>query len=329
MNSSNEKQQRDVVLVVGSTGSLGKPLVSKLRQRDVSIRLLGRSKDCLVRAGLEESHNLDLVFCHDVTNRSSFLDEWFQDVHTVVCLARPRGLTSNDHATFEGLIANLSKCVCENQVPSMKMLGVPYLDQWLFEKIPSVKAIERAELTAKKIFDSSGHSSSLTIFRLAEMSEIGHMMEIANMTRLWISIHGYNPRVRPISADDFGEYGAEWVTSVDNTRSEFCIDGPQDITHTELGRSISQALGKRLFFLAIPLWIFQVLIQILHAKILILPGLEGIENVLILLGLGMTGNATSENHEITGKDRLDDFLFQHALAQDLSYVHDRIRTPHR
>ena len=50
---------RDTVLVIGSTGSLGKPIV-ELHRRGVKVRLLGRSHDSFVKAGYSEN-DFDII----------------------------------------------------------------------------------------------------------------------------------------------------------------------------------------------------------------------------------------------------------------------------
>ena len=134
--------ERKMVLVVGATGSLGSALVPQLEQSGIPLRILGRSRESFVKAGLTSHKDLDLVVCTDVTKRDEFRDEWFVDVKAVVCVARPRVGKCGDREAYKSLIHNLSDAVCDNGVPHMLLLSVPYLDRFLFGLTPTDRSCE-------------------------------------------------------------------------------------------------------------------------------------------------------------------------------------------
>lgn len=143
---------RDTVLVVGSTGSLGRPIVEKLLQMHrYKVRLLARSRESLEKAGyinryngMPESEDLEYVVCNDVTDRSQFLDEWFVDIISVICVARPRSL-QHDAKDFVPMVKNLCDAVCSNKVPRLMLHGMPYIRDSPFKvESPTMKIIQEA-----------------------------------------------------------------------------------------------------------------------------------------------------------------------------------------
>jgi hypothetical protein len=107
------------------------PLFHKSIKSGIPLRILGRSRESF-KAGLTSHKGLALMVCTDVTNRGEFRDEWFLDVKAVVCVARPRAGKHGDQEAYMSLIQNLSDEVCDNGVPHMLLLSIPYLDRLLF-----------------------------------------------------------------------------------------------------------------------------------------------------------------------------------------------------
>ena len=184
MKNNRDTVNRDTVLIVGSTGSLGRPIVEKLLQMHrYKVRLLARSRDSLERAGyinrcngMPVSENLEYVVCNDVTDRSQFLDEWFADITSVICVARPRSL-QHDAKDFVPMVNNLCEAVCSNGVPRLMLHGMPYVGESPFNvESPTMKIIQEAETKAREcIYSSSSQTSLLSISRMCELSEIGHI----------------------------------------------------------------------------------------------------------------------------------------------------------
>lgn len=188
MKNNRDTVNRDTVLIVGSTGSLGRPIVEKLLQMHrYKVRLLARSRESLERAGyinryngMPVSENLEYAVCNDVTDRSQFLDEWFASVKCVICVARPRSL-QHDAKYFAPMVNNLCEAVCSNGVPRLLLHGMPYIGESPFNvESPTMKIIQEAETEARECINinfSSSSPSLLSISRLCELSEIGHIQE--------------------------------------------------------------------------------------------------------------------------------------------------------
>jgi hypothetical protein len=180
--------KRDKVLIVGSTGSLGQPIVSELIGRGVQVRLMGRSQDSFVKAGylrnvgdegFSPSIDADIVVCHDVTRLGACKDEWFQDVCFVICVARPRSLQEGDDATYCETIVNLCNAAKSNNVPRMLLHGIPFVESDIISPSPTMSLLRKAEKSARDVLEES--STSLTVSRICEHTEILHLLEAVEM----------------------------------------------------------------------------------------------------------------------------------------------------
>lgn len=189
---------RDTVLVVGSTGSLGKPIVSELHRRGVKVRLLGRSHDSFVKAGYSEN-DFDIIIS-DLTKPMHDASYYFRDVSSVICVARPRSLKGGDDISYFPMVENLCSAVIENRVPRLLLHGMPYLENNQFGESQTMKIIKDTEQSARNRFESSSASSSLTltISRICEMSEIGHLMESVSMLGFFPCACGYQSSVASV-----------------------------------------------------------------------------------------------------------------------------------
>lgn len=300
-----------MVLVVGATGSLGTALVPELERRGIHLRILGRSRESFVKAGLTEKKDLSLVVCADVTDRDAFQDEWFLDVQAVVCVARPRAGKTGDREAYVSLIQNWSDAACTNGVQHMLLLSIPYLDQYLFGMIPTLEAVQSAAMSARERFDSAS-DSQLSIVRIAEFSEIGILFDMVLKTRVWPCMMGYNPCVQPISASDFSAAVASLL--IDQSviwKPEFLWGGPEVFTWQQLGHLTEDTIGKHLFFVYIPVILWQLWIQMFLFTGILFPLFNKLAVVLKMFGMIMAANATSERHEKIGKDMVEGYLQEH------------------
>jgi len=278
----------------------------------------------------------ELIVCDNVLDHSAFLQEWFADVKLVVCLARPRSLLAGDYLVFEKTMLNLFHAVCEYQVPHLIMVSHPYVSSFPFGKTPHTKVRMRLEEAARELFNQSSNSRRLTIARITEMSEIGHLFEIAKMLHVWPCLRGYNPRLQPISAHDFAmAITTNYVLGDDSDThnetepkfKEILIGGPKVYRFRDIGRVASAAIGKRLPVIPVPVVLVRLLLTALRFLKLFWSRVEGIETVLVLAGTAMAGDSVSEIHKSFGSERLEDYLFDLAAKGDATFVHERIKTP--
>jgi hypothetical protein len=196
------------------------------------------------------------MVCTDVTNRGEFRDEWFLDVKAVVCVARPRAGKHGDQEAYMSLIQNLSDAVCDNGVPHMLLLSIPYLDRLLFGSPVASQAMQASQLMSVLKRFVAAEDSKLSIVRIAELSEIGILLDTFRKSRVWPRIIGYNHCVQPISAGDFATAVANLLIQEPihvDWRSKFLWGGPHVYTWRQVGSLIQDAIGKGLFFISIPL----------------------------------------------------------------------------
>jgi hypothetical protein len=210
----------------------------------------------------------------------------------------------------------------------MLLLGVPYVDKFLFGLTPNAESYRGVETDVRERFDAQAQDKSegpsLSIVRIAEMSEVGHLLEFARMTGLWLCMMGYDPCMQPISARDFATAVARLLQGGGEWKEEILLGGPDIISWRQLGRLIEETIGKRLFHISIPLCILKVMVYMLNFAGMILPFLEGLANVLKLASIPMTANATSDKHERIGVDHLEDYLREHTKPGEATDVRNRI-----
>ena len=166
-------------------------------------------------------------------------------------------------------------------------------------------------MSARERFEVA-EASQLSVVRIAEVSETGIIRDFANKTNVWPCMMGFDPCVQPISAGDFAVAVANLLTK-ENTiwTPEFLWGGPQVFTWRQLGRLTEQVIGKRLYFISIPLFVWKLWLSMFLFGGMIFPLLNNVAIVLILFGSIMTANATSKKHETFGKDTVQEYLKKH------------------
>jgi hypothetical protein len=123
----------------------------------------------------------------------------------------------------------------------MLLLSIPYLDRFLFGSPVASQAMHASELSVLAERFVAAKDSKLSIVRIAELSEIGILLDTFRKTRVvvWPCIIGYNPCVQPISASDFATAAGNLLTQEPihvDWRSEFLWGGPQVYTWQQASR---------------------------------------------------------------------------------------------
>jgi hypothetical protein len=268
---------------------------------------------------------VELIIC-DLTDHDAFQNSWFEDVKLLVCVARPRASKWNDFMAFSATIQNLSDMVCVNKVPRMVMLGMPYLETYAFGKTPTMYQVQVAEDEAKRRFSRHPAFSKLTIARIGDMSEFDFLLEFSRAIPIWFCVWGYDPEHQPISAHDFAIAMYDFFKAEDSETPEYLVGGPQVLTWSGIGRSISKALGRRHIVVPLPLCFFSFWIYCFKVGKSIFPCLEALEDTLKLVAYPMTASSRNEDFIIVGSDHLDDYLLQLSRTdgEKNSYFHERI-----
>ena len=314
------QEKRDKVLLVGGTGSLGKEIIPEFRNQRIAFRVLGRSWQSFDTAGFLQQNDLDLVVCDDVTDPDAYDRAWFQDIKLIVTVARPKSLRDPEERTaYLGLIKNLSDLACECNVPRMLLLGKPYakdetVQQELSSAGYSIEPYLQSEEYAKQRFRRSP-GSSLTIARLAEMSEAGFIFDAAKKYGVWICIRGRNPRLQFISSRDFALAVCMFAKDDERKQDEFLVCGPGIVTWREFGALVSEITGTHLRTIDVPLSLLQCLIAACRGAGIVFPPLQKLAFTMTMLSVAMRTDTVSEQHEVVGSVRLEDFLRNQAQRQ--------------
>ena len=317
--------KRDTVLIVGSTGSLGRPIVIELlRRQHYKLRLLVRSHESIKIAGYENwaVEDLEIVVCEDMSDLTLYKDEWFADVETCICVARPRSLTKGDSQQFGPMIDNLCDAVIQNEVPRLLMHGMPYMETNPFGlESPTMKIRRDAEVSARKHFNNSLVASSLSITKIAEMSEIAHIKQSVELLGFIPICWGHNPLLQPISSNDFGIFTGDYVDDI--TKNELLlVGGPQQMTWRELGQTIQSSSKQRLPFITLPLFFYKIIILVLGLCSTLIPPLRGLYISLLLTSVPMTINTANKDFKFVGDDTVESFL--QSSSTDDKWVHKRV-----
>lgn len=318
---------RDTVLIIGATGSLGGPIVTELLRRGHSLRLVGRSKESFVRAGhldgsrSKQRPSIDIVTCKDVTKRPSFPNIWFVGVICIICVARPRSLKEGDAMSYQPMVENLCNAAISAKVPRILLHGLPYLEGNNAGNSPTMKIVRSAEERAREIFDRpSNKSSQLTISRICEESEIGHLLEAVRMIGFFPCAIGCNPLLHPISPRDFSIAVADYVEEEFVMNNELLVGGPRQISWRKLGQEIATASRVKLRAVTLPLFAYKLALYILG----FFPSLTGMCLCLKLIIIPMTTNTASGAFISVGSDDVQLYIQKQLEEEGTTWVHSKI-----
>ena len=321
--SGTSKVARDTVLVVGASGSLGIPIVAELLRRGHKTRLLGRSKESFARAGYIGSHDsaVDIVICNDVTDPTSFLDCWFTDVSCVICVARPRSLKEGDAMSYGPMVENLCRSAIRAKVPRMLLHGLPYLEENIAGDSPTMTILRKTEDISRELFECcSDKTSQLTISRICEMSELGHLLEAARMIGFFPCAAVYNPLLHPMSPKDFSISVANFVEEERFLKDELLVGGPKQCRWRDLAETTCNASGGNLRTFTLPLFAYRLALYILG----IFPSMRGVHICLKLMVIPMTTNTASENFLFVGSDSVEEYIEKQFEAEGTAWVHSKV-----
>ena len=316
--------KKDTVLIVGSTGSLGRPFVVELLRRQHKLRLLVRSHTSAVKAGYDKwvANDLEIVVCKDMSDRTLYKDEWFADVMCVICVARPRSLTKDDSKNFRPMIDNLCDAVIQNEVPRLLIHGMPYMETNSFGlESPIMKIRKDAEVSARKHFNSSV-CSSLSITKIAEMSEIAHIKQSVELLGFIPICLGRNPCLHPISSGDFAIFICDFVDDQTMKDGLLLVGGPQQMTWRELGQKMRSSNEQSLPFITLPLLFYKILLLFLGFCSTLIPPVRGLYISLLLTSVPMTTNTANKDFIFVGDDKVESFL--QSSSTDDKWVHKRV-----
>jgi hypothetical protein len=235
---------------------------------------------------------------------------------------RPEGEREREQESFRRMVRNLCHMAASHRVPHVLLLGLSYMgsdeEELPLGSIAAIDLVRETEDAAREIMSSEESTTALTIARVSDMSEIGFLLELALKTGVWPCAWGRDPLLRPITSRDFGVAVASFVEKARGTDdpvsrpegpAELLVGGPQSIRWRELGTEISRVTGTPLRTVGLPLWVYRAAIA--ACRIGAARGsarLERAASLLVMVGIPMLVDTTSEDHEAFGDDSIDDSI---------------------
>lgn len=334
-SSFRNKNLKDInILVVGSTGYIGKFVVKELVSRGFNVIAIARERSGIRgRNDKEETLNqlqgVSVCFS-DVTNLES-LEKSLENLGTsidvvVSCLASRSGGVKDSwkidyEATRNSLVAGRNHGASHFVLLSAICVQKPLLE---FQR---AKLKFEAEMM-KVAEEDSGFTYSI-VRPTAFFKSLGGQVELVKEGKPYVMFgDGKLCACKPISEQDLASFIADCVLSEDKINQILPIGGPgKALTPLEQGEILFRLLGKEPKFLKVPIGIMDFAIGILDFLVKIFPSLEdaaefgkigryyAAESMLILDP--ETGEYSAEKTPSYGKDTLEEF-FERVLREGMA-----------
>ncbi|KAI4303205.1 hypothetical protein MLD38_038865 [Melastoma candidum] len=334
-SSFRSKNPEDInVLVVGSTGYIGKFVVRELVSRRFNVIAVAREKSGIRGGNSKEETLNDLrganVSFSDVTSLDALEESVGKlgcSIDVVVsCLASRNGGVKDSwkidyEATRNSLLAGRKFGACHYVLLSAICVQKPLLE---FQR---AKLKFEAELMEEAKRDQ-GFTYSI-VRPTAFFKSLGGQVELVKDGKPYVMFgDGKLCACKPISEADLASFIADCVLSADRINQVLPIGGPgKALTPLEQGEMLFRLLGKEPKFLKVPIEIMDFVIGVLDFLVKVFPGLEdaaefgkigryyAAESMLILDP--ETGEYSSEKTPSYGKDTLEKF-FQRVIREGMA-----------
>ncbi|XP_044484646.1 divinyl chlorophyllide a 8-vinyl-reductase, chloroplastic-like [Mangifera indica] len=334
-SSFRNKNPKDTnILVVGSTGYIGKFVVKELANRGFSVIAIARERSGIrgrndKEQTLNELQGANVCFS-DVRNVESLqknLENLGVSIDVVVsCLASRTGGVKDSwkidyEATKNSLVAGRNHGASHFVLLSAICVQKPLLE---FQR---AKLKFEAELM-KEAEEDSRFSYSI-VRPTAFFKSLGGQVELVKDGKPYVMFgDGKLCACKPISEQDLASFIADCVLSEDKINQILPIGGPgKALTPLEQGEILFRLLGKEPKFLKVPIGIMDFAIGVLDFLVKIFPAIEdaaefgkigryyAAESMLILDP--ETGEYSAEKTPSYGKDTLEEF-FERVLREGMA-----------
>ncbi|KAM7485128.1 hypothetical protein LguiA_001137 [Lonicera macranthoides] len=325
-SSFRTKNPKDInVLVVGSTGYIGKFVVKELTNRGFNVIAVSREKSGIRGKNSKEETLKQLnganVCFSDVTQLDS-LDKSLEylgvSIDVVVsCLASRSGGVKDSwlidyEATKNSLVAGRNYGASHFVLLSAICVQKPLLE---FQR---AKLKFEAELM-KEAKNDDGFTYSI-VRPTAFFKSLGGQVELVKEGKPYVMFgDGKLCACKPISEQDLASFISDCVLSEDKINRVLPIGGPgKALTPLEQGEMLFRLVGKEPKFFKVPIEIMDFAIGVLDFLVKIFPSMEDVaefgkigryyaaESMLILDP--ETGEYNAEKTPSYGKDTLEDFF---------------------
>lgn len=333
--SFRNKKPRDInVLVVGSTGYIGKFVVKELIKRGFNVIAVSRERSGIKGKNSKEETLQNLsganVCFSDVTNLDSLeksLENLGVEVDVVVsCLASRSGGVKDSwkidyEATKNSLVAGKKYGASHFVLLSAICVQKPLLE---FQR---AKLKFEAELM-KEAEEDIGFTYSI-VRPTAFFKSLGGQVELVKDGKPYVMFgDGKLCACKPMSESDLASFISDCVLSEDKINQVLPIGGPgKALTPLEQGEMLFRLVGKKPNFLKVPIEVMDFAIGVLDFLVKIFPAMEdaaefgkigryyAAESMLILDP--ETGEYNADKTPSYGKDTLEDF-FERVLREGMA-----------
>lgn len=334
-SSFRNKNPKDInILVVGSTGYIGKFVVKELVSRGFNVIAIAREKSG-IRGRNDKEETLNQlqgasVCFSDVTNLES-LEKSLENLGTsidvvVSCLAsRSGGVKDSWKIDYEAgrnsLVAGRNCGASHFVLLSAICVQKPLLE---FQR-----AKLKFEAEMMKVAEEENGFTYSIVRPTAFFKSLGGQVELVKEGKPYVMFgDGKLCACKPISEQDLASFIADCVLSEDKINQILPIGGPgKALTPLEQGEILFRLLGKEPKFLKVPIGIMDFAIGVLDFLFKIFPSLEdaaefgkigryyAAESMLILDP--ETGEYSAEKTPSYGKDTLEEF-FERVLREGMA-----------
>ncbi|KAK3039015.1 hypothetical protein RJ639_027500 [Escallonia herrerae] len=333
--SFRNKNPKDInVLVVGSTGYIGKFVVQELVQRGFNVIAVSRERSGIKGKNSKEETLKQLnganVCFSDVTQLDS-LEESVRNLGVSVdvvvsCLASRSGGVKDSwkidyEATKNSLVAGRKFGAAHFVLLSAICVQKPLLE---FQR---AKLKFEAELMKEAELDD-GITYSI-VRPTAFFKSLGGQVELVKDGKPYVMFgDGKLCACKPISEQDLASFIADCVLNEDKINQVLPIGGPgKALTPLEQGEMLFRLVGKEPMFLKVPIEIMDFAIGVLDFLVKIFPSMEdaaefgkigryyAAESMLVLDP--ETGKYSAEQTPSYGKDTLEEF-FERVLREGMT-----------
>lgn len=334
LESFRKKSTQDInVLVVGSTGYIGKFVVKELMKRGYNVIAVARERSGINgRQGkneiMEELKGAQVCFA-DVTDISS-LKTAIHDVGVSIdviisCLASRSGGVKDSwridyEATKNSLVAGKAAGASHFVLLSAICVQKPLLE------------FQRAKLKFEAELQREAERGELTysiVRPTAFFKSLGGQVELAKSGKPYVMFgDGRLCACKPISERDLASFMVDCILEEDKINKILPIGGPgKALTPLEQGEMIFRLMGKEPKFLKVPLGIMDFAIGVLDFLVKVFPSLEdaaefgkigryyAAESMLLLDS--KTGEYDANATPSYGRDTLEEF-FERVLREGMA-----------
>lgn len=232
--------EQKCVLVIGGTGTIGRPVAAALQRAGFAVRILTREPQRARQGGLP-----GVVYVQGDVEDEASLRAALADCYGVhISLQSGQSADDQDRIQHRGT-ARIARIAAEQRVQHLTYMS-GYLVSQQFASIPA----EKAKLDAEKAIKASG--VPFTIFRPTYLMDV--LPRFVQDKR--ISVFGKQPHpIHFLAADDLGRMVAQAFGDPRAANKTFYVRGPQAMTFTEAFEVYRQAVDPELAVSTTPFWV--------------------------------------------------------------------------